>query len=272
MVEILVSWEERHGHQEQAWQLIREFGTVEQQAYLKIDEGHPEEAVKLARRHFKDMPGLIEQLANALDKAGAGEHAAALLTELVGSKETYDCYLKWLAGYHLRQSQPEMALTWQRRLFQQNATLDSYRELHRIARQLQVWPQERDEALKVMEHKKEIGVLIEIALDEEDVARALELLPKLPRWDWHDYRGEVAKAAEPAFPGEAVRIYREMVESVIERRQRDQYGSAVKLLCRMRELYQRLNDSIGWISYLTALKTRCTRFTALKEELRKAGL
>ncbi len=52
--------------------LIREFGTFEQQTFLKIDEGHPEEAVKLAKRHFQDIPGLIEQLANALAKAGAG--------------------------------------------------------------------------------------------------------------------------------------------------------------------------------------------------------
>ncbi len=48
---------------------------------------------------------------------------------------------------------------------------------------MQVWPQELDEALKVMEHKKEIGLLIEIALDEKDVALALEFLPKLPRWN-----------------------------------------------------------------------------------------
>jgi hypothetical protein len=33
-----------------------------------------------------------------------------------------------------------------------------------------------------MEHKKDIGLLIEIALDEKDIARALELLPKQTRW------------------------------------------------------------------------------------------
>jgi uncharacterized Zn finger protein len=63
-----------------------------------------------------------------------------------------------------------------------------------------------------------------------------------------------------------------MVETVIEQRQRGRYGSAVSLLCRMRDLYQHLNDSASWTNYLAALKNRCTRFTALKEELRKAGL
>jgi uncharacterized Zn finger protein len=272
LVEILVAWEERHNRQEQARQLIRELGTFEQQMFLKIEEGQPEEAMNLAKRHFKNEPGLIEKLAKTLDKAGAGEHAAALLTELAGSKETYDCYLEWLADYHLRHDQPEMALTWQRRLFQQCATLASFKTLRRIAQQLGVWPQTRDEVLKVAEHKKEIGVLIEIALDEKDVARALELLPKLPRWGWHDYRGEVAKAAEAKYPAEATRIYRETVESVIEQRQRGQYGYAVSLLCRMRDLYQCMDDIAGWASYLASLKNRCTRFTALKEELRKAGL
>lgn len=47
---------------------------------------------------------------------------------------------------------------------------------------MRAWPQERDEALKTMEHKKDIGLLIEIALDEKDIARALELLPKQTRW------------------------------------------------------------------------------------------
>jgi hypothetical protein len=73
-------------------------------------------------------------------------------------------------------------LAWQRRLFQQSASLASYQELRRIARQLRAWPQERDEALKTMEHKKDIGLLIEIALHEKDIARALELLPKQTRW------------------------------------------------------------------------------------------
>jgi uncharacterized Zn finger protein len=72
------------------------------------------------------------------------------------------------------------------------------------------------------------------------------------------------------FPGEAIRIYQEMVETVIEQRQRGRYGSAVSLLCRMRD--QHLNDSASWTNYLAALKNRCTRFTALKDELRKAGL
>ena len=272
LVNILVAWEEQHGRQEQARQLIRELGTIEQQTFLTIEEGRPEKAVALARRHLQEEPGLVKDLANALDKAGAGEHAVTLLSELAGTENTSDGYLEWLADYYLRQNKLDTALAWQNRLFQQHPTLASFIALRKIAQQLGVWPQARDGALKVVERKEDAGLLIEIALDEKDVARALELLPKLARWNRHDYRGEVAKAAEAKHPGEALGIYREMAESIIAQRQRNQYDQAVRLLCRVRDLHQRLDDSDGWTSYLSALKNRCARFTALQEELRKAGL
>ncbi len=272
LVEILVAWEEKRGRKEQARQLIRELGTFEQQTFLKVEEGRPEEAVDLAKRHFQDKPGLVKELADALAKAGAGDHAATMLTELSGSKKAHYCYLEWLAGYYMHQNKPDMALVWQRRLFENDPDLTSFKALRKMARQMQEWPQIRDEALKKVEREKDVGLLIEIALDEKNVGRALELMPKLARWNRQDYQGKVARSAEAKHPGDALGIYREMAESIIEQRQRNQYNQAVKILCRMRDLHQRLDDGAGWTTYLAALKKRCARLSALKDELRKAGL
>ncbi len=67
----------------------------------------------------------------------------------------------------------------------------------------------RADALAELESKGKFGALIEIALHEKDVARALELLPRVdtrPGWDYRDYRWEVARAAEKDHPQAAIRL------------------------------------------------------------------
>jgi hypothetical protein len=48
-----------------------------------------------------------------------------------------------------------------------------------LAEQLGVWPQARSEALEILAQNNHTGILIEIALDEGDVGRALELLSQV---------------------------------------------------------------------------------------------
>lgn len=201
LVGILVAWEEKNGRYEQARRLIQEMGTVEQRAFLMVRDGEPGRAVALAKQHMRDKPGIVMRLAGALADAGAGEHAVALLTELAGSQDSHPGYLEWLANYHSRNGELDEALKWQRRLFEQYPTLASFRKLRQVCEKLGIWPQVRNEILKVLERKKQAGILIEIALDEGDVARALELLPGIPPGGWHDYRGKVARAAKKSIPG-----------------------------------------------------------------------
>ncbi len=274
LVGILVAWEERNGRHEQARRLIQEMGTAEQRAFLMVRDGEPGRAVALAKQHMRDKPGIIMRLAGALADAGAGDHAVALLTELAGSKDSHPDYLEWLANYHSRNGELDEALKWQRRLFEQYPTLKSFRELRQICEELGVWPQVRNEILKMLERKrkKQAGILIEIALEEGDVARALELVPGIPPVDWDDYRGKVARAAEEKHPREAIKLYLEMAEAAIALRQRKHYSYAAGLLCRVKNLYERLGEQADWKNYITALKNKYARFSALHEELRKAGL
>ncbi|TEB07964.1 SWIM zinc finger protein [Pelotomaculum schinkii] len=211
LVNLLAGWEEQHGKLEQARQLVREFGTLEQQIFLKVEEGRPEEAMTLAKQHLRDKPGAIKQLADALVEASAGELAVSFLTELVAEK-AYSGYLEWLVAHH-RQDKPEVALAWQRQVFQQLPTLKSFQAMRQLGEQVGVWPQARTEALETVTQKKNGGLLIEIALDEGDVARALELLPQVV--SGHSYKGEVAKAAESEHPREAIKLYQGMAEEAI---------------------------------------------------------
>jgi uncharacterized Zn finger protein len=268
LVNLLVAWEEQHEHMEQAQRLVRELGTLEQKIFLKVEEGKPQEAVEMAKQHLRDQPGTIEKLADALADAGAGELAVGLLTELTAEK-AYSGYLEWLVKYH-RQDQPEVALAWQRRVFQQRPSLNSFQALRQLGEQLGVWRETRSEALEMVAQKKDTGLLIEIALDEGDVVRALELLPQVA--SGRSYRGEVAKAAESEHPREAIKLYQGMAEEAVAVKQRKSYAYAASLLHHVGELYERVGDSTGWTKYYGAFKNRYAHLPALQDELRKAGL
>lgn len=268
LVGLLTGWEERHGNPERARQLIRELGTLNQQIFLKVEEGQPEEAVSLAKQHLHEQPGTIRQLADVLVAAGADELAVNLLTELAAEK-TYSGYLEWLVAHH-RQDQPEVALAWQRQVFQQHPSLKSFQVLRQLGEQLGVWPPARSEALATIAQRKDGGLLIEIALDEGDVVRALELLPQVA--SGRRYRGEVARAAETGHPREAIRLYQELAEEAIALKQRKSYSHAAGLLRHVEGLYGRLGDSAGWTKYYGALKNRYAHLPALQDELGKVGL
>lgn len=272
LVEILVSWRENHGRHQEARQILREMGTAKQRLFLLVREGKPEEAAALAREHFTEMPGVMIDLARALAEAGAAEHAVALLSELADSKDSHPGYLEWLAEYHRKSGDPERALTWQRQVFLRRPTVKSFEVLREVSEKIGVWQEVRAGVLKELEEKNEIGALVEIALHEGDVARALELLPRAPRGGWRDYRLEVAKAAEKKRPLEAIALYKEMAEAAIAWRQRKAYAQAASFLRRVRLLYERLGRVGEWQEYLAALKKEYARLPALQEELSKAGL
>ncbi|MBC7336147.1 MAG: SWIM zinc finger family protein, partial [Clostridia bacterium] len=49
LVEILVSWREKHGRHQEARRILREMGTTKQRLFLLVREGKPDEAAVLAR-------------------------------------------------------------------------------------------------------------------------------------------------------------------------------------------------------------------------------
>ncbi len=272
LVNILAVWRENYGRHDEACQIIRELGTVEQRMFLLVREGKPGEAVALAKEYFTKMPGIIINLARALTDAGAAEYGVALLTELVNSEQPHSGYLEWLAGHCRQNGDLEAALKWQRALLLQSPSVESYAVLHEIGKELGIWEEVRTGVLKELEDKDKYGKLIEIALYEGDVKRALELLPRAQAGGWRDYRVEVARAAEEKQPLDAIALYQEMVETAISRRQRKTYSQAAGYLRRIKGLYERLGYSGKWEKYLAALRKEHVRLPALQDEFNKAGL
>lgn len=272
LVRMLVSWREKHGRHEEAGDIIRTLGTPEQHILWLVGEGKPDAAVDIARQHCLDKPGVITRLAGELVEAGAREQAVSLVTELAQGAASHWSYVQWLAEYYRAQEDWEAALQWQRRVFLQNPGVDSFAVLENISKKLGIWKQVRSELLHAPEIEKKPHVLLEIALHEGDVARALELLPRVRSWGWRNYKESVAGVAEKERPEDAIALYKELVEEAIGRRQRKAYREAAAYLHRIRKLCQRTGAQENWEDYLAALRRKYARFPALQEELDGAGL
>ena len=271
LVGLLVEGQERRGRADEATALIREMGTPEQQVFLLVNEGQIDQAVSRMRQMLKHKPGLATQFADALVQARANQAAVELIAERARGGNS-SC-ISWLAKYYRQRGSSEEALEWQQKVFLQQPTVETFKVLREASQKLGQWEQVRARALATLEREKKIGALIEIALAEKDVARALELLPRVERqWGWRDYRWEVAQAAEKSHPQAAIALYREMTERAIGERQRGSYQTAAEHLKRVKTLYERLGAQSDWAAYLQALRTQYANLPALQDEMRKARL
>jgi uncharacterized Zn finger protein len=83
---------------------------------------------------------------------------------------------------------------------------------------------------------------------------------------------DVARAAEKDYPREALALYREYAEGLIEQRSRESYRAACEHLRKVRDLQQRLGDPDVWAHDIAELRERYRSLRALREELDRAGL
>jgi len=144
--------------------------------------------------------------------------------------------------------------------------------LQEIGTKLDNWEKLRLEAIEFLERKEKIAELLEIALYECNWSRALELLPRVKSIGWTDYRLKVAWAIENDRPKDAIELYKEIVKSCINWRNRGSYRQAAAHLSKVRKLYKRLGEIEEWEKYIAHLKNEYARLPALQDELRKATL
>lgn len=256
------------GREAEASDLVFELGSEAQQAFALIGLRRFEEALGIAREHFTDLPGLVLQFADALVEAGGRAEAVAYVTGLLETRSR-PSYLHWLAEKAAVQQDLSTALQWWLTLMRESPSLKTYQNLREVARQLQRWDALRLDLLRTLEDDQQWDLLIEIALEERDVNRAIELLPR-QRWGRHDL--VVAQAAEAEYPEKAIEIYRRQVDQLIHHRGRENYREAASILRRVREIHKRMHTEPEWEGHIAELRERNRRLPALQDELDKAGL
>jgi uncharacterized Zn finger protein len=82
----------------------------------------------------------------------------------------------------------------------------------------------------------------------------------------------LAQAAEKTLPHEAIRLYLQMVEFSISRKNRSAYIEATTHLKKVKSLYEQLGEETTWKELIGDLRAKYPTLRALQEELRKAEL
>jgi hypothetical protein len=268
-VKFLTDGLRRRGKASKADNLIREIGTPEQQTQLLIKEGRIDAAARMLNEIIKDKPGLVIHFADWFLEAKAKDAALRfVITHATGGWREDE----WLAQYHRKYSTPQEALDGQKRLFLNHPSVEKFKILRDVCRKTKNWETIRAEVLATLEGAKKFAPLIEIALYEDDVTRALQLLSQVSGWGASDLKLKVAKAAEKELPREAIKLYRERAEREIEGRTRGSYHVAADFLKKVKRLYLQLDERAVWAEYINGLRETHKRLQAFQDELRKADL
>ena len=272
LVRFLAARLEMAGRETEADAFVLEHGTPQQRAFLLIQLGRVEEAVDVARQHFAKLPGLVTRFADALVEAGHEEAAVAYMAEQARHERYASHYRPWLARYFEEHGDQEEALELWRRQFAEWPRFETYQKLRRLAGELGIWEDLRPALLKTLDPQRQASLLLQIALDERDVAWALEIVSRPGAWISASELIRVAQAAEADYPRSALEIYRRQAERAIAARGRGNYQTAAAHLLRVRDLYHRLGQDATWEAYIAHLQQEHQRLRALQDELNKAGL
>ena len=156
--------------------------------------------------------------------------------------------------------------------------------MRELALQLGNWEAVRQAALTFLQTTKNISTLVEVALDEKDLERALHLLQatrphdsESSQWKYDYFLApkvalKVAESAEEAYPRASIDLYQQQVEHLITGRGRSNYQVACSYLVKIRSLYEKLAETEQWANYIALLRKRHSRLSTLKAELAAAGL
>ena len=171
--------------------------------------------------------------------------------------------------YHRRKRHDEaMSLIW--RQFKKHPGLSAYQHLKKHADRCKQWPKWREQALKQIHAdiagqprgwtgsgKPDHSLLVEIYLWEQDVEAAWQVANtgSCSEALWL----ELAGLREKTHPRDAIRVYRMLINPIVERTNNDAYAEAARLLRRIKQLSIRLGEADEFRQYQKRVRTEFRR-------------
>jgi hypothetical protein len=294
-----------HSSDEEVLEEYRRAGLYKELAEKFLQFGRTNEALTIAQANLVepvDVAWFAEQLLKSGD-AWQGQALAFVETRLkeaeyalqgkpqdFASMRTVDTYRRWLGEKYSLYGKAQQALEMELARFQANPDETTYRAV-RSATQLagqseEGWSGLRPQLIQTLEQQNRWAALVSVYLDEGEVGQALAALAKMEQqpgpslygygYGYHSapshYQIQVAKAAEEHYPDEAIRLYKSVVQKLIDGRGRENYQQAVDHLTHIKQLYQKQRRESEWQAYVTNLRNSNKSLRALKEELDKRKL
>jgi uncharacterized Zn finger protein len=259
--------------------ICRETGRLGDLVTRLLERGRIDEAVKEAR-----AAGITELLGLATIFIAHNQAAQADRFVVERAQNEPDNRLTiWLKDRARVRGDLQHASQLAETLFWERPTLAGYTEVKELAAELRRWDELRPTLLARLAEEGQFALLTEIYLAENEVDQALQTLQQIGTRAVGGYafasmyyseplKPRVAQAAEAQRPRDALKLYLEMVNQLIDARGRDNYVTAASYLVRVRELYRRLSEEERWELFIADLREQHRRLRALQEELNQAGL
>ena len=264
-------------------QICRETGRTSELVDRLLTLGRVDEAVRETQQVDDNA---LHRLVDLFIQHGQDAVAERLVKERITERPAVH-FLEWLQGYYRDRDNHVAELEMTETLFRTEPSLRRYQELRSLATRLGRWETLRPEMVAYLEQGGKTRLLIQIALHEGEIDKALQLLKGMAKKDSYGYTYDggygyygyssnialdVAAAAEETRPREAIELYRQYAERLIAMRDRKNYQAACTYLLKMRALYEKLGENEAWTGYITALREQNRNLRALKEEVARARL
>lgn len=246
------------------------------------------EATTIANQKLA-QPAVFLRFADQLFAMG-GEHRDGALTlvddrlwENEGKDPNQDeALLAWLQAKYATTDQAGKALELARRRFKARPSQWTYDAVKAAAtlpgQPDELWPSLQAELQATLRENQDWGVAIRVALAERNGDAALDALTHLQKAKSRQpgsllflgdgiYEAQVAELVEQSHPDEAIRLYRDLAQRSIDRRNRPAYQTAAERLSRVQRILTANGRVDEWSQIIAAIRSENSRLRALKEEL-----
>jgi hypothetical protein len=147
---------------------------------------------------------------------------------------------------HSQHGTQQEAVEAQMKLLLSSPGVETFKTLREVGKKAGNWETLRPNALKALEREEKISALIEIALNEGDVARALALLPRVKTggWNFRDYKWEVGQRRRSIRrrPSRSTRSWPRAPSPIV----RAELTSRPLITSSAKKLAERLNGGAEW--------------------------
>jgi uncharacterized Zn finger protein len=169
----------------------------------------------------------------------------------------------------------DRAVAMRMRIFSNQPAMDTYLRLRTVAEHAGSWPEQRDAVLRrLAEHASDVAVnsvLVRVLLHDDQPEAAWQTAVAHGCTD--EVWAELARVRSADHPGDAIAVYRGLVEQALDDDSHAHNEAlVVELLAQLRTLFTRTGRQDAFNSYLDGVKGRHVADRQLLDELTKRGL
>lgn len=212
------------------------------------------------------------RVAEAMRELGLDDEALAWAKRGIAQTSGWQVSQLYDLACDVQRAEPIEVLALRRAQHERMPSSSTYRALRAAAEALDAWPLEQDAARSTLQRTDPRG-FVDALLGDDEVEFAWTAALAAPR----DALGSdlwlrLAERRECDRPADALAVYQQIADEVLEQADRRAYRSAARILQRARAAAQLAGELDAFAEYLTGLRERYRRRPTLIAILDKAGL